>query len=274
MGLNTECQISFRGFVMGMVGILNGFPKKRLELPEDYKIIYEKYYIENRNGKTKMSGASQFMERWLHRKIAKTSSTERRTLEIGAGTLNQLKYEAGALYDVVEPFELLYRDSPEYHRVKNFFKDISEISSGEKYDRITSCACFEHILNLPEVIAKTCMLLNNGGILCTSIPNEGRFLWTLGWKVTTGGEFRRRYGLDYGVIMRYEHVNTADEIETILKYFYKKVRMKIFGINKTLALYRYYESSMPELEKAKEYISKVKDIEMAQKRHITKLQKK
>jgi hypothetical protein len=56
---------------------------------------------------------------------------------------------------VVEPFEALYKGSHECHRVKNFYKDISEISSGEKYDRIISCACFEHILNLPEVIAHT-----------------------------------------------------------------------------------------------------------------------
>jgi hypothetical protein len=91
------------------------------------------------------------------------------------------------------------------------------------------------------------------------ILDEGRFLWTLGWKVTTGREFDKRYKLDYGVIIRHEHVNTADEIETILKYFYKKVRMRISGINKTFALYRHYESSMPELEKAKEYISKIKD---------------
>jgi len=240
--------------------IINDFPKKRLELPEKYKVIYEKHYIENRIGKTKMSAASQFMEGWLHRQVAKTSGSERRTLEIGAGTLNQLKYEANAPYDIVEPFESLYNGSYERHRVKKFYKDISEISSEAKYDRIISCACFEHILNLPEVIAQTCMLLSDGGILCTSIPNEGRFLWTLGWKVTTGREFRKRYGLDYRIIMRHEHVNTADEIENIIKYFYKKVRIRIFGINKTFCLYRYYESSMPELEKAKEYISRIKDL--------------
>jgi len=240
--------------------LLNSFPKKRLELPEDYKVIYERHYIENRNGKTKMSAASQFMEGWLHRQVAKTSSPGKKTLEIGAGTLNQLKYEASAYYDVIEPFESLYKGSHECQRVKNFYKDISEIKNGAKYDRIISCACFEHILNLPEVIAQTCMLLNNGGKICTSIPNEGKYLWKLGWKVTTGREFSKRYGLDYGIIMGYEHVNTADEIEKIIKYFYKKVRMRILGINKTFALYRYYEGSLPEMDRAKEYISRIKKI--------------
>jgi hypothetical protein len=71
---------------MGTVDFLNDFPKKRLELSEEYKVIYEKHYIENRNGKTRMSAASQFMEGWLHRQIAKTSRPDRKTLEIGAGT--------------------------------------------------------------------------------------------------------------------------------------------------------------------------------------------
>ncbi|MDR2407777.1 MAG: hypothetical protein LBE13_06665, partial [Bacteroidales bacterium] len=98
-----------------------------------------------------------------------------------------------------------------------------------------------HILNLPEVVERTVSLLNRGGVLCVAIPNEGRFLWKLGYTLTTGLEFKIKYGLDYSVIMRYEHVNTADEIEEILKYFYANVKLKLFGINKTLALYRYYE---------------------------------
>jgi hypothetical protein len=81
-------------------------------------------------------------------------------LEIGAGTLNQLKYEKKAIYDIVEPFEILYENSPELNRINKIYRDISEIND-EKYDRIISCACFEHILNLPEVVAKSCILLNN-----------------------------------------------------------------------------------------------------------------
>jgi hypothetical protein len=56
--------------------------------------------------------------------------------------------------------------------------------------------------------------------------------------------------------MKYEHVNTADDIEKVLKYFFEKTSKKLFGINKTFALYRYYECSAPRIEKAYEYLKK------------------
>ncbi len=50
----------------------------------------------------------------MHRKIAEDvrETEDRCTLEIGAGTLNQLKHENSRPYDVVEPFRELYMNSP------------------------------------------------------------------------------------------------------------------------------------------------------------------
>ena len=62
-----------------------------------------------------------------------------KTLEIGAGTLNQLKYEQSSHYDIVEPFSELYKISI-YHTNKNIYNDIDEIDISQKYDRITSVA--------------------------------------------------------------------------------------------------------------------------------------
>jgi trans-aconitate methyltransferase len=229
-----------------------------MELPEEYQIIYEKHYLENRNGKTMMSFLSQLMEKWLHKSVSKSSDKNKKTLEIGAGALNQLKWEKGVVYDIIEPFQSLYENYPELNRINKIYNDISDINDSEKYDRIISCACFEHILNLPEVIAKTCFLLNNvEGVLCVSIPNEGRFLWKIAYKYTTGLEFKYRYNLNYEIIMKHEHINTADEIENLLRYFYKKISVKLFGINKTFAFYRCYECNEPDIEKAKEYLGKL-----------------
>ncbi|NJO87513.1 MAG: class I SAM-dependent methyltransferase [Chloroflexia bacterium] len=197
------------------------------------------------------------MESWLHKKVAgdvvKTSNKS--TLEIGAGTLNHLKYEQPTTYDIIEPFAELYQNSKHLKRINTIYSDIDEIDLSKEYDRITSIATFEHILDLPKVVAKTCLLLKKDGALRIAIPNEGTFLWKLGWKLTTGIEFKLKYRLDYGLLMKYEHVNTAMEIETILKHFYNKVNSASFGIHKKIALYRFFECKNANIDHARKFLN-------------------
>ena len=235
------------------------FPKVRPVLPIEYQEIYNEHYKKNREGRTTASGISQKMELWLHKKVASDvmKNGNKRTLEIGAGTLNQLKFEQTDPYDIIEPYRQLFQESPYLGRINRIFKDIDETDLDEKYDRITSVATFEHITDLPKVVAKTCLLLNNDGALRTAIPNEGTILWCLGWKLTTGLEFKMKYGLDYRVLMEYEHVNSAHEIDEILRYFYGENRCSYFGISKKIAFYRFYESREPRIDLAKKYLGMV-----------------
>ncbi len=237
--------------------ILNLFPKKREELPLKYQTIYNSHYKKNRGGKTKTTSLSMKMERWLHKQVAKdlkNSNEDISTLEIGAGTLNQLEYEPNIInYDIVEPFTELFEKSNQLIRIRNIYKDILDIDINIKYNRITSIATFEHIVDLPVVIAKASLLLKNNGSLRVSIPNEGTILWKLG-TIITGAEFKKTYGLDYQVLMKYEHVNTADEIEFVLKYFFKETKTNVYGINKNLAFYRFICCKNPDIDKAMQYL--------------------
>ncbi len=241
--------------------MFDNYPKSRPKLPKSILSIYKKHYKMNREGKTKASGMAQKMEAWLHRVIASDVRNihNKKTLEIGAGTLNQLAYEESDHYDIIEPFTELYSDSKLLSKINNIYKDIDEIDLSQKYDRITSIATFEHITDLPKVVAKSCILLEQGGSLRTSIPNEGSFLWKLGWQLTTGLEFKLKYNLDYGALMKHEHVNNADEIEQILNYFYSQNKCLTFGIGKTFSLYRYYQSKHPNIELAKAYLESLEN---------------
>jgi hypothetical protein len=235
------------------------FPKQRPPLPKEIADIYSSQYKANREGKTTASAWSQRMERWLHNQVASdvlAGAGARTTLEIGAGTLNQLCYEPECqAYDIVEPFKELYQDSEMLGRVRHVYSDISEIPEGQTYDRVTSIATFEHICDLPQVIARVGIMLTPRGELRVSIPSEGTPLWTLGWKLTTGLEFRLRHRLDYGQLMRHEHVNTAREIEDLLKYFFREVNCKVFGLCKYLSLYQFYACKGPDLQKCRSLIS-------------------
>ena len=242
---------------------IDSFPKVRPTLPDDYAAIYTAHYKENRGGKTPASSLSQKLEQWLHRQVAAdvmADQSPRTTLEIGAGTLNHLAHEPDTgPYDIVEPFMDLYTDSPSLPRIRNVYADVREIPLSERYDRITSIATFEHVCNLPDVVATAGLLLQPNGTLRVSIPSEGTFLWKLGWALTTGLEFRIRYGLDYGVLMRHEHVNTATEIEGVLSFFFREISTNILGISKQVSLYRYYQCSSPRREECAQYLRKSLD---------------
>lgn len=177
----------------------------------------------------------------MHRRIARAAREDSATLEIGAGTLNHLRYESHhAAYDIVEPARYQFEKSPYLSRVRNVYDDIKEIPPDTRYDRIISIATFEHLCNLPEVVAQSGLLLKPGGRLCAAIPAEGGPLWKLGWKLTTGWEFKRRYGLDYEVMMRAEHVNTWKEVADVLNYFFRRVEVSYLGLSQALSFYQVY----------------------------------
>jgi len=102
----------------------------------------------------------------MHNKVAQdvVGRSPKSTLELGAGNLNQLPYEPmSGPYDIVEPFRKLYEPSPHLERVRNVYADIAEIPSENRYQRITSVAVLEHVENLPEMVARSAVLMDDGG---------------------------------------------------------------------------------------------------------------
>lgn len=45
--------------------------------------------------------------------------------------------------------------------------------------------------------------------------------------------------------MNYEHVNSASEIENVLRYFFADVRCSVFGLGRSLSFYQFYVCSLP-----------------------------
>jgi hypothetical protein len=234
------------------------FPKTRPALPDEIAQIYVRQYRENREGKSAAAGAAQSLEAWLHRQVAADlcpGAIGVSTLELGAGTLNQLDFEpACGPYDIVEPFGELFRDAPGLARVRHVYADIREVPAEARYDRITSSAVLEHLCDLPDVVARSCLLLAEGGTFRASIPSEGTWLWYLGWRLSTGLEFWLRHRLDYGGLMRHEHVNTAREIEEVLRHFFGDVSMKVFGLSRRVSLYQHFACARPRIDRARAHL--------------------
>jgi SAM-dependent methyltransferase len=239
--------------------LLAHFPKIRTELPTAYRAIYAGHYRRNREGLTFVSSVTMKMEAWMHRIVAsdvRRKNNSARTLEIGAGNLNHLQYEPeSSAYDVVEDLSEICHLSRQRSRVRNVYRSVNEID-GASYDRIISIAALEHICDLPAVVAKCAILLAPGGQMRIAVPSEGTILWRLGWMLTSGIDFRLRYGLSYGVFMNYEHVNTAKETGDVLQVFFEDVRRKVFGIRPSLSFYQYFECRKPSLEQCRRYLER------------------
>jgi len=191
----------------------------------------------------------------MHRRIA-SHQHGHEALEIGAGTLNHLRYEPTSLsYDAVEPFRELWEGRSGVQRLRNIYESVAEIPTEARYDRIFSIAVLEHLTDLPRIVAAAATRLRPNGYFQAGIPSEGGFLWGLSWRLSTGVAFRVRNGLDYGEIMRHEHVNTASEILGICNWLFEEVKVERFptGLHH-FSFYALVEAHRPRVERCRELL--------------------
>lgn len=226
--------------------LLKTYPRTRPPLPDAWADIYVETYKASRDGKTLLYKLTQYLEGWMHRRVCSSTPTPR-LLEIGAGTLNHVHYEASCdHYDIAEPFEELFADKEERSRIANIYENVFQIPLSNRYERIISIAALEHITNLPNVVARAGLLLANGGQFRAGIPSEGGFLWGFSWRASVGLKARLKYGLDYGDLMRHEHVSSAPEILSVVGHFFRNCEVTRFPTPwHSLSLYACIQASDP-----------------------------
>jgi len=199
--------------------VLKSFPKTRSTLPLAYQKIYENEYKDNRTGVGLIGKIKSRLEDWMHMKVSVES--KKTILEVGAGTLNHVKFERGyLLYDIIEPMPFLYKNSKELQNINNIYKTSKDLKENILYSNIISIAVFEHMTELPLELIRLIEKLEDTGKLQTAIPTEGSLFWYLSWRFITGIPFYFKYKLDYKPFMRHEHVNSAEEIEILIKYLF------------------------------------------------------
>ena len=210
--------------------LFSTYPRSRPELPPGQQASYVDHYRLNRAGKRGLSKLVAKLESWMHRRVSE-NITAGTLLEIGAGNLNHLPYlPVACVCDAVEPFQELWQSSPHRSQVRHIYSDLRGVPASQRYDCIFSVAVLEHLTDLPFVLASAGLLLREGGSFRAGFPSEGGLLWGLAWRLTTGIEYRLRRGLDYGAVMRHEHLNTAREILLLLGYFYERVDISRFPL--------------------------------------------
>ncbi len=213
-----------------MDALLSTYPRSRPVLSARQQASYIEHYRSNRAGANGLPKVVAKLESWMHRHVA-AGVAGQNLLEIGAGNLNHVPYLPDAsICDAVEPFKELWEDSLYRSRVRRIYSDLQDVPQSTEYDCVFSVAVLEHLSDLPFILARSGLLLRSGGTFEAGFPSEGGLLWGLAWRLTTGIEYRLRRGLDYGDIMRHEHLNTEREILRLIDFFYEQAEIRRFPL--------------------------------------------
>jgi SAM-dependent methyltransferase len=190
------------------------WPKQRPDLTSRQKEILEDWYsywlplLPNR-----YSGIVRFN----HSYPIRTADMRGRTLEIGAGDGEHLRYEK---LDSQEYFALELREAlastlrtgfPQVNVIVGDCQDRIQVPD-QFFERVIAIHVLEHLANLPKALDEVARVLAPGGRFSVVIPCEGGLLYSLGRQFSSKRIFEKRYGVDYDWMISYDHVNRASEV--------------------------------------------------------------
>jgi len=170
------------------------------------------------------------VDRFNHSYPVKTAPANfTRTLEIGAGNGEHLKYESLDDKQKQNYIALDFRENmvdvfvKQFPEVKIIVADCQKKMDFEDnfFDRILAIHILEHLPNLPNAIKELHRLCDKKrGVLQIVIPCEGSFAYSLARKISAQRIFESRYKQRYQWLIEREHINQPWEIlEELNKYF-------------------------------------------------------
>jgi SAM-dependent methyltransferase len=198
------------------------WPKRVPELTEEQRRIQDdwmRYYHE------RLPDDHARVVRFNHEYAAR-SAGRGRTLDIGAGLGEHLRYEdlSSQEYHAVELREdmaaAIRRDFPSVVTVVADCQQHLPYDDAT-FDRAVAIHVLEHLPNLPAALSEIRRLLRPGGVLSVVIPCEGGLGYSLGRRVTTQRAFEHRYKTSYKWHIESDHVNDAREIIGELQHLFE-----------------------------------------------------
>lgn len=161
-----------------------------------------------------------------------------RTLELGAGLGEHLKYEKLSLEQHENYFcldlrsnmvEVLHQTFPDIQAIVHDCQEPLPIFADGYFDRILAIHVLEHLPNLPAAIQEAYRLINKErGVFSVVIPCEGELAYSVSRRVSAQRIFERRYNQSYKWFIEREHINRAQEILAELKPYFTVVHRRSF----------------------------------------------
>jgi SAM-dependent methyltransferase len=180
------------------------------------------------------------IERFNHTYPVRTAPPDfRRTLEIGAGLGEHLRYERLTLEQEANYYALELRQTmsaeirrrfPRVHTVTADCQQRLPFADGY-FDRILAIHVLEHLPNLPAAVSELHRVCDKQrGILSVVIPCEGGLAYALARKVSAQRAFEKCYKQSYRWFIEREHVNQPYEIVGELRRHFDVIDRQYFPL--------------------------------------------
>ena len=162
-----------------------------------------------------------------------------RTLEIGAGLGEHLKYETlteeqERNYVAVETREnMAQRLRQNCPRIQIHVGDCQERLNfpDGSFDRIIAIHVLEHLPNLPAAIREMHRLCDkNTGTFSIVIPCEGSLAYSLARAISAKRIFEKRYKRPYHIFISREHINVPWEVMAEINPYFERTQATYFPI--------------------------------------------
>ncbi len=163
----------------------------------------------------------------------------RRTLEVGAGLGEHLKYEKLSEeqergYVALETRENMARRLRQaWPKIQTHVGDCQErLEFPDNYfDRIIAINVLEHLPNLPAGLREMHRMCNkSAGVLSIVIPCEGSLAYSLAREISAKRIFEKRYQRPYHIFIGREHINVPREILAELSRWFEMRQSTYFPI--------------------------------------------
>ena len=189
-----------------------------------------------------------FVDRFNHSYVVNHAPKNfKRTLEVGAGNGEHLKYEKLSKMQSDQYFALDIRQNMIDELRKSFPNIHAIVGDCQKridfpdnyFDRILAIHVLEHLPDLPAAVNELHRLCNKEGVLSIVIPCEGSFAYSLARKVSAQRIFEARYKQSYDWFIEREHINVPNEIFEELSVYFQPVQSSYYPFpvkNQTLNL--------------------------------------
>jgi SAM-dependent methyltransferase len=176
------------------------------------------------------------IERFNHGYVAALGAPpQARTLEVGAGIGGHLPFEDLLAQDYhvleyrAEFCKRLAEQLPAHNVHLGTIEERQPFTDGF-FDRIIAIHVLEHLRNLPAALEEIARLLRPNGVFDIVIPTEGSLAYEFARKISAERMFRRRFGLDYRPIARNEHVNTYQEVTSLVATYFRQETSRFFPL--------------------------------------------